>query len=118
MDFTRIIENLYIGSCPRTTKAIDTLQHTGITAVMNFQTDEDEACANIDWPGLEASYQTHGIRVRRIPVRDFDPEDLAKKLPQCVRILAELLDAGNTVYMHCTAGTGRSPTVAIAYLYW
>ena len=115
---TRIIDNLYIGSCPQTTKAIDSLRYTGVTAIVNFQTEEDEANVNIDWPALSVRYDSHGIKVRRIPVRDFDAEDLAKKLPQCVRTLAELLDAGNTVYIHCTAGMGRSPTVAIAYLYW
>lgn len=28
-----------------------------------------------------------------------------------------MLAAGHSEYLHCTAGGGRSPTVAIAYLY-
>jgi protein-tyrosine phosphatase len=41
----------------------------------------------------------------------------AQKLPECVRTLDELLAAGHLVYLLCTAGTDRSPTVAIAHLY-
>jgi protein-tyrosine phosphatase len=50
-------------------------------------------------------------------VRDFDATELCSKLPECDRTLDELLAAGHLVYLHCTAGTGRSPTVAIAHLY-
>ena len=32
--------------------------------------------------------------------------------------LDRMLKTGHTVYLHCTAGTGRSPTVAAAYLHW
>jgi protein-tyrosine phosphatase len=58
------------------------------------------------------------IEVRRIPVRDFDGLDLRKKLSACVKTLDELLSSGRTVYIHCNVGTGRSPSVAIAYLVW
>src|SRR6266516_1098420 len=47
---------------------------------LNLQTDECEAYANIDWARLQAGYRLHGIEVRRVPVRDFDPEDLTIKL--------------------------------------
>ncbi len=53
----------------------------------------------------------------RVPLRDFDPVDLREQLPECVCALDQLLSAGYSVYLHCTAGTGRSPTVAIAYLH-
>lgn len=118
MDSTKILERLYIGSCPRTNEDIEVLHLTGIAAILNLQTDEDEAYANIDWRRLEAGYRAHSIEIRRVPVRDFDPQDLTTKLPECVRTLRELLDAGHAVYLHCTAGTGRSPTVTIAYLHW
>jgi protein-tyrosine phosphatase len=58
------------------------------------------------------------INLRRVPVRDFDGLDLRSKLPECVKILDELLRSGQTVYTHCNTGTGRSPNVAIAYLVW
>lgn len=42
---------------------------------------------------------------------------LREKLLQCVDTLGHLLTAGHTVYLHCTSGIGRSPTVAIGYLH-
>jgi protein-tyrosine phosphatase len=55
--------------------------------------------------------------LRRVPVRDFDAAELRSKLPECVRNLDGLLSAGHLVYLHCTAGINRSPTVAMAFLY-
>ena len=55
---------------------------------------------------------------RRVPARDFDEDDLRQNLPQCVAALDQLLTAGNTVYVHCTAGMGRAPSTVIAYLVW
>lgn len=52
------------------------------------------------------------------PVRDFDTADLQRNLPLCVAVLDHMLKASHTVFLHCTAGTGRSPTVAVGYLHW
>ena len=118
MDYTQILENLYLGSFPKTPEDVDTLKAANITAVLNLQTTGDEAHWNIDWQALENHYQSLTIEVRRVPVRDFDPVDLQEKLPACVRELDDLFATGHTVYLHCTAGSGRAPTAAIAYLMW
>jgi protein-tyrosine phosphatase len=118
MDYTQINSNLYIGSCPKDLKGISALKEIGVTSVLNLQTIADERYLKIDWKALEKRYESCGIQVRRVPVRDFDCEDLEEKLPACVRELHGLLSAGHVVYLHCTAGCGRSPTVAIAYLTW
>lgn len=73
---------------------------------------------NLIWETLETHYRTSGIELCRIPVRDFDPADLREKLPECVRALERLITASYSVYLHCTLGAARSPTVAIAYLHW
>ena len=118
MKYTQILENLYVGSFPETSKDIDTLKAANITAVFNLQTKDDETYWKINWQSLHDHYQSHGIQVQRIPVRDFDPMDLQEKLPPCVRGLDRLLAAGHAVSLHCTAGSGRAPTVAITYLTW
>jgi protein-tyrosine phosphatase len=118
MDYDQILPQLFVGSRPRIVGEIDELVHeAGITAVLNLQTDEDMSWYDIDWQNLEAHYLKTEIEVVRFPVRDFDPEDLREKLPECVHKLKELLEAGRTVYLHCTAGVNRSPTVAAAYLH-
>ncbi len=119
MDYAQILSQLFLGSHPQTTDDIDRLrQEAGITAVLNLQTDDDMRAVNLVWEPLEAHYRTCGIELSRLSVRDFDPVDLREKLPECVHVLDSLLKAGYSVYLHCTAGTGRSPTVAIAYLHW
>jgi protein-tyrosine phosphatase len=119
MDYAKILPQLFLGSHPQGMDDIDKLRlDSGITAVLNLQTDEDMRSGNLTWEPLEAHYSACGIQLLRVPVRDFDPVDLRKKLPKCVRALVGLLTAGHSVYLHCTAGAGRSPTVAIAHLHW
>jgi protein-tyrosine phosphatase len=83
-----------------------------------LQTDHDFDYCDLDWGRIESRCNELGIAVRRIPVRDFDGEDLRRKLSQCVQALDILLKNGQTVYIHCNVGMGRSPSVAIAYLVW
>ena len=119
MNHSQVLPQLYVGSYPESTSEIDRLsRQSSITAVLNLQTDDDMRHFHLPWPPLQAHYAACGIDIRRVPVRDFDPVDLRAKLPECIRVLRELLAAPHTVYIHCTAGTGRSPTVVIAYLNW
>ncbi|KAJ4844326.1 hypothetical protein Tsubulata_021204 [Turnera subulata] len=51
--------------------------------------------------------------------RDFDPDSLRSILPQAVSSLEwAVSDGKGRVYVHCTAGLGRAPAVAIAYMFW
>jgi hypothetical protein len=119
MDYAQVLPELYVGSCPESPDDIDGLQRKlGVTAVLNLQTDEDLQGRGCDWPRLRLHYRRLHIRLRRVPVKDFDEADLRKRLPQCVQALGELLRDNHTVYVHCTAGMGRSPSVVIAYLNW
>ena len=118
MDYAQILSRLFIGSHPQTIDDIERLRReSAITAVLNLQTDEDMRSANLNWRSLEAHYRASGIDLLRLPVKEEQTE-LRDKLPECVRTLAGMITAGRTVYLHCTAGVGRSPTVAIGYLYW
>jgi len=117
MTLSQILPHLFVGSCPTITEDIDHLKvDTGVTAILNLQTDNDFDYCDLDWSRIEAHCQELGIEVQRVPVRDFDGMDLRKKLPQCVQALDKLLKDGHTVYTHCNVGMGRSPTLAIAYL--
>ena len=119
MDYIQVLGQLFLGSRPETTADIDRLRRESkITAVLNLQTDDDMRAVNLVWKPLEAHYRKLGIELCRVPVRDFDSVDLRKKLPECVRALNQLLMAGQSVYLHCTIGAARSPTVTIAYLHW
>lgn len=118
IDFNKVLPELYIGTVPRTIQDVDRLKsECGITAVLNLQTDEDMIVYRLDWPSIEQYYRACQIEIWRLPVRDFDLEALTEKLPECAATLAKMIRAGHRVYLHCTAGINRSPTVAVAYLH-
>jgi protein-tyrosine phosphatase len=119
MDFDEILPNLFVGSCPRDQADIDYLKtDVGITAVLNLQTDQDFVYWGIRWERMEVAYRALGVELRRVPVLDFNPDELRRGLPACVEALDELLRAGHTAYVHCSAGMNRSPSTVVAYLHW
>lgn len=116
--FNRILPNLYVGTVPKTFDDVERLiREAGITAVINLQTDDDFHWYQVDWPRIFDYYQKCNIDIIRKPVEDFQLEDLRDKLPDCAKAVDELAREGHIIYLHCTAGINRSPTVAIGYLY-
>ena len=93
------------------------LRQMGITSILNLQSDWDLATYNISIKKLTQAYFLAEIDLRRIPIPDFDRQSVGALLPQAV---AELEDAlaplRAKVYVHCTAGINRGPTLAAAYL--
>jgi atypical dual specificity phosphatase len=119
MDIISILPNVFVGPSPHSPRDIDRLkQDYGISAVLNVQTDDDMAYWDIDWHHLETNYRKLKIDVRRIPIQDFDSDDLRRMLPKCVEVLDALLKQGHNVYVHCSMGVNRSPSIVIAYLTW
>ena len=119
MNYTRILSALYVGTYPESLDDIETLKtNCGVTAVLSLQTDADLRERRQDWSTLEMSYRNLYIHAQRVPMRDFDYNNQRRVLPEAVRVLAKLLSSGHTVYLHCNAGLGRSPLVAMAYFYW
>ena len=46
--------------------------------------------------------------------RDFDAFDLRKRLPEVIAILHRAIERNKGItYIHCTAGLGRAPAVAV-----
>lgn len=117
MDFDEILPTIFVGSHPESPHDIDRLKELGITAVLNLQTDDDFRYLGIDWPAQRARYFAQHIEVLRVPIPDFDDNALREKLPGAVSQLAGLLEQGHVVYVHCSAGINRSPSVVIGYLH-
>ena len=119
MILDQVLPQVVLGSCPETPADVDHLRDAfAVTAVLNLQTDEDMDYLGLDWDRLQACYRESGMRLCRVPVRDFDREDLRRHLPEGVETLRRLLADDQMVYVHCTAGIGRSATVVVAYLHW
>jgi protein-tyrosine phosphatase len=111
-----ILNNLYIGPDPRLQEEYEQLQSLKVTAILSLQTEADVGSAGLKRAKRMA--KSAGLGFISVPVTDFNRRELQRKLPDCVRKLDRLLRVGHTVYLHCTAGVNRSPTVAVAYLHW
>ncbi|MEM7194513.1 MAG: dual specificity protein phosphatase family protein [Pseudomonadota bacterium] len=114
--FSKILQRLFLGPCPRNVAAISQLVDQNVSSVVNLQSDEDMKAESIDWSSLEAGYNRHGVRIHRIPIVDLDPDDMQIHIDAAIKVVNELYDSGHSIYLHCTAGRERSPTAAIAWL--
>lgn len=115
INYSRILKNLIVGSCPVLREDVRALKEEGVTAVLNLQTDDDFDYWNIDWEDLKGAYDESRILALRYPIRDFDMAHLRERLQGGMDLLDEMLE-NHTVYLHCSAGINRSPTVAIAFI--
>ncbi len=86
-----------------------------MTAILSLLTADDEEELGIR--GIVEATRID-LEYRNVGVNDFDDLDLTRKLSTCVDVLDDLLRRGHKVYVHCTAGVTRSPTVVTAYLHW
>jgi protein-tyrosine phosphatase len=116
MNCHRVLPSLFVGPDLREEADFETLRSLKITAVLSLQTKDDLRDRGVGWEQKAA--RAAGLHFLNLPVTDFDSADLQRKLPECVRGLDGLLKAGHSVYVHCTAGVSRSPTVVVAYLHW
>lgn len=116
-----ILPDLIVGSCLQTAEDVDRLADAGVTSIYCLQEDSDMAYFSLDITPIQQRCEERGdIHHHRFRIRDFDPYDLRRKLPKAVSKLARFHkpSSGGKVYIHCTAGLGRAPAVALAYMFW
>lgn len=90
------------------------LQRSGITAVLSLQeAGVDLLAAAMDDMRRRCEPQ---IVFRNVAIRDYDPRALILALPIALAALHALVEDGRVVYLHCSEGINRSPSVALAYL--
>jgi protein-tyrosine phosphatase len=117
LDCNEIIENkLWVGCYIRPEEA-RILQQMGITTVISMQSDQDLDNYHLSQTKLLKAYGAAEIESRRIPTQDFDKSALLANLAPAVEELEKALrPRWARVYVHCTAGINRGPTLAAAYL--
>ncbi|XP_062154732.1 phosphoglucan phosphatase LSF2, chloroplastic [Alnus glutinosa] len=120
MNYTLITDNLIVGSQPQKPEDIDHLKkEENVAYILNLQQDKDVEYWGIDLQSIIERCREVGIRHMRRPARDFDPDSLRSGLPKAVSSLEwAIFEGKGKVYVHCTAGLGRAPAVAIAYMFW
>ncbi|CAI8612317.1 unnamed protein product [Vicia faba] len=119
MRYSKITEQIYVGSCIQTEDDVETLSKVeGVTAVLNFQSGTEAENWGINVKSVNDSCQRNNILIINYPIRDGDSYDMRKKLPFCVGLLLRLLRKNLRVFVTCTSGFDRSPACVIAYLHW
>jgi hypothetical protein len=121
LDYNRVLPDLIVGSCLQTPADVDRLADMeGVKVVYCLQEDCDMEYFNLDVSKIQERCRERGdIKHVRFPIRDFDPYDLRMKLPKAIARLAKEHDPSKgTAYIHCTAGMGRAPATAVAYMAW
>lgn len=121
MNYNRILDDLIVGSCLQQATDVDILaEKEGVRTVMCLQEDSDMAYFSLDVAPIRARCTSRSdIAHLRHAIRDFDPFSLRRRLPGAVALLSQQAAArGGTSYIHCTAGLGRAPATALAYMWW
>jgi protein-tyrosine phosphatase len=97
----KLSENIYLSGANEVND-IDSLMRHGITAVLNV--------------AYEVSDPHHkDFLMIKIGLREFHPNpDFFKAM--AINTLANLIENGHTVLIHCYAGAHRSPYIAFRYL--
>jgi protein-tyrosine phosphatase len=116
-DWNEIIQDrLWVGSFVRP-EDVRLLEQMKISTVLSLQSDQDIASYRIPTERLVKAYTSAKIQYRHVAIPDFDTQALSTMLARAVGELETALKpSGTRVYVHCTAGINRSPTLAAAYL--
>jgi len=120
MNFMSPMGRIIVGSCLQTPADVDTLKKENVGIIVCLQEDKDMEYFSLDIKPIEARSKEVGISHVRIPIKDFDPQSLRRHLPGAVeRLAAELAQrpGRELAYIHCTAGLGRAPGLALAYMF-
>ncbi|CAI7810172.1 unnamed protein product [Closterium sp. NIES-53] len=117
--YTRVHPKIIVGSQPQTPADIDRLKTSeDVQVILNLQQDHDITYWGVDIDSIVRRCRDLSVQHSRCPAVDFDPHSLRRELPRMVAVIAKAVAEGKTVYVHCTAGLGRSPAAVIAYLFW
>ncbi len=129
--YSRVTPALYVGPQHRAA-GVRTLARTGITHIVNMRAEFDDAAHGLtldDAQPIPAQHETpqrhaahasnpHAVQNERychLPTPD-DEAPSAEHIAIGVEFIAAAIDGGGKVYVHCSAGVGRAPTMAAAYL--
>ncbi|KAJ6840734.1 phosphoglucan phosphatase DSP4, amyloplastic isoform X2 [Iris pallida] len=120
MNYNFIRPDLIVGSCLQNPSDVDKLRGVGVKTIFCLQLGSDLEYFGVDLGAIiEYAKKCRDIEHCRAEIRDFDAFDLRMRLPAVVSKLHKAVNKnGGVTYVHCTAGLGRAPATALAYMFW
>lgn len=111
--------DLVVGSQPQKPDDIRYLsEEEDIAVILSLQQRKDLEYWGVNGDALLQAADAHGVEYIKVEAVDFDPHSLRGILPKAVAALERARREHGKTYVHCTAGLGRAPAVAIASLFW
>lgn len=111
--------DMLVGSQPQTAEDVKYLaEQEGVSVILSLQQKKDLEYWGVDGDELLRAASNHGLEYMKVEAVDFDPNSLRGILPKAVASLERARSVHGKTYIHCTAGLGRAPAVAIASLFW
>lgn len=116
-DVSEVLPDLWIGKALRSREDTMRLKNElGVTAVVSLETDRDLDAVGLTWGDVRKQYEALGIEVHRSEIEGDWPAAIIVLMRLAMKLVRQLIQDGHSVYLHCTAGVNRSPTVALMYL--
>ncbi|KDO15934.1 hypothetical protein SPRG_18529 [Saprolegnia parasitica CBS 223.65] len=113
--WSRIDDHILLGALPLVDRGHHLLlQREGVAAVVTMNEPFEMRPTRLGRPVTPDDWRELGIAQHVAATRDFAPPTL-DSLISCVAFVAGHVARGETVYVHCKAGRGRSTIVVAAY---
>ena len=108
LKYSRVTDSLYVGPQHRA-NGKGVLLRAGITHIVNMRAEFDDAAHGLTLGDAPAYGYCH------LPTVDDEPIS-AEHIAEGIEFIGSAIEGGGKVYIHCTAGVGRAPSMAAAYL--
>eukprot|EP00929_Paragymnodinium_shiwhaense_P003906 TRINITY_DN104620_c0_g1_i1.p1 TRINITY_DN104620_c0_g1~~TRINITY_DN104620_c0_g1_i1.p1 ORF type:complete len:478 (-),score=113.62 TRINITY_DN104620_c0_g1_i1:351-1784(-) len=114
-----VLDRLIVGSCVQTPADVDKLHGKGVRIILDLQEDNDKEYFSLDNAPVQKRAAELGVLHVRVPLPDHNPQGLRSNILKALKALKKELDARSEglAYIHCTAGMGRAPSVALGYMF-
>lgn len=114
--WSKLTDNIYLGAMPlKNRKHIDKIVKLDVKAILSINEDYEFKKQLFANPVKPIDWKKRHISFLRIPSPDLKPVKVAH-LAQAVDYVEKKVRSGKKVFIHCTAGRGRSVSAAICAL--
>lgn len=109
-------KNILLGPYLKTPEDFKVLKAEGVSCILSIQTSEDIAQHRLTEIYLEEQAERNGMTIHQYAIQDMNKKDFLSKYMGAIKLLKKLIDSGQKVYVHCSAGIYRSPQLVVLFL--
>ena len=108
LKYSRVTDYIYVGPQHRV-NGKQALERAGITHIINMRSEFDDELHDLTLGGARSDNYCY------LPTIDDDPIS-AEHIARGIAFISRAIESGGKVYIHCSAGVGRAPSMAAAFL--